>query len=356
MKRTLLSGLLLILTFVVPGFAQQQSKSEFLPKIFAGWVKSSSQVSADPNAADPVNGSLLKEFGFTQLESATYTKEGRKLTVKAAQFADASGAYGSFLFYREPEVAPETIGDDAFSNGNRVVFYRANILADVTLDRVTPMTAGELRELANDLPLPGGNARNLPSLPNYLPTQGLKGNKKYIVGPIGMAKISEPLPADLVDFDAGAELMSADYASEEGVATLALISYPTPAIAGAQLRKIDAANPSSPDGRSAFYTKRTGPLVAVVSGAISTAEAKSLLASVNYEADVTWNQATRLTRNNNLGSLLVNVVLLLSALLAVSLAAGVAFGGVRLLARKFFPDRLFDRTQDVEIIRLNLRK
>ena len=108
--------------------------------------------------------------------------------------------------------------------------------------------------------------------------------------------------------------------------------------------------------RSAFYTKRTGPLVAVVSGAISPSEAKSLLASVNYEADVTWNQATHLTRNNNLGSLLVNVVLLLSALLAVSLAAGVAFGGVRLLARKFFPDRLFDRTQDVEIIRLNLRK
>ena len=217
MKRTLLSGLLLILTFVVPGFAQQQSKSEFLPKIFAGWVKSSSQVSADPNAADPVNGSLLKEFGFTQLESATYTKEGRKLTVKAAQFADASGAYGSFLFYREPEVAPETIGDDAFSNGiPRGVFYRANILADVTLDRVTPMSAGELRELANDLPLPGGNARNLPSLPNYLPTQGLKGNKKYIVGPIGMAKIANPCPPISIDFDAGAELMSADYASEEG--------------------------------------------------------------------------------------------------------------------------------------------
>ena len=81
-----------------------------------------------------------------------------------------------------------------------------------------------------------------------------------------------------------------------------------------------------------------------------------MLASVNYEADVTWNQATQLTKSNNLGSLLVNVVLLLSGVLAISLAAGVAFGGVRILAKKFFPDRVFDRTQDVEIIRLNLRR
>jgi len=355
MKRNVLSSLLLILGFVASGFAQQ-SKSDFLPKIFAGWERSSIQTSADANQADPVNGALLKEFGFTDLNSATYTKEGRKLTVKAARFADATGAYGSFLFYRTPEVAPETIGDEAFSNGTRVVFYRANILAHVTLDRVTPMSAGELRELANDLPLPGGNARNLPSLPNYLPSEGLKGDKKYVVGPIGLGKIEMPFPSELVDFNASAELMSANYASEEGLAKLTLISYPTPAIAGAQLRKIDAANPSSSDGRAAYYTKRTGPLVAIVSGAVSPSEARSLLASVNYEVDVTWNQATRLTKSNNLGSLLVNVVLLLSGLLAVSLAAGVAFGGVRILAKKFFPDRVFDRTQDVEIIRLNLRK
>ncbi|HLH05906.1 MAG TPA: DUF6599 family protein [Terriglobales bacterium] len=355
MKR-LLIVIFLIIAAALPGLAQQ-GKSDFLPKIFAGWVKiAPGHVSTDPNEADPVNGSLLKEFGFAELDSATYTKEGRKLSIKAARFADASGAYGSFLFYCTPELPAETIGDDAFSNGTRVVFYRANILVDATFDRVTPMSAGELRELAGDLPHPGGNAGNLPSLPNYLPTQGLKDDKKYIVGPVGMSKISEPIPADLVDFAAGAELMSADYTSEEGVAKLTLVSYPTPAIAGSQLRKIDAAIPSSTQGKPAYYTKRTGPLVAIVSGAISPAEAQSLLASVNYEADVTWNQATHLTKGNNLGSLLVNVVLLTSVLLGISIAAGIAFGGVRILAKKFFPDRVFDRTQDVEIIRLDLRK
>ena len=34
---------------------------------------------------------------------------------------------------------------------------------------------------------------------------------------------------------------------------------------------------------------------------------------------------------------------------------GLAFGGVRIVAKKFFPDRVFDRPEDVEVIRLNLK-
>lgn len=355
MKRTFLLAAALMFALASSVFAQSP-KQDFLPKVFAGWTKAGPpQLTTDANQADPTNGSLLKEFGFSDLDSAAYTREGRKLQVRAARFDDATGAYGAFLYYHTPQTAQESIGDAAFSNGTRVVFYRGNILVDATLDQVTPMSAGELRELASDLPLPAANLRNLPSLPNYLPTQGLKDNKKYVVGPIGLSKISDPLSADLVNFATGAELMKADYASEEGTAQLTLVSYPTPAIAGEQLRKMDAAIPTSPQGKPSYFTKRSGPLVAVVSGDISPAEAQSLLASVNYEADVTWNQATRLTRNNNLGSLLINVVLLLGVLLAVSIAAGIAFGGARMLLKKFFPDRVFDRSQDVEIIRLDLR-
>ena len=99
------------------------------------------------------------------------------------------------------------------------------------------------------------------------------------------------LPAELVIFDAGAEVMSANYASEEGLAKLTLISYPRPAIAGAQLRKIDAENPSSLDGRAAYYTKRTGPLIAMVSGEFL--RWKQIVARFSeLRRRVTWNQAT----------------------------------------------------------------
>ena len=92
----------------------------------------------------------------------------------------------------------------------------------------------------------------------------------------------------------------------------------------------------------------------VASGALSQSEAKSLLASVNYDADVTWNENTYTTKKDNLANLLVNVIILCFIIIGFALAAGVAFGGLRLLAKRLFPDRVFDRSQDMEFISLHL--
>jgi hypothetical protein len=50
------------------------------------------------------------------------------------------------------------------------------------------------------------------------------------------------------------------------------------------------------------------------------------------------------------------VFLFIGILFAFAVVVGVAFGGVRILVKRFFPDRVFDRRQDVEIIRLDLSK
>jgi hypothetical protein len=48
----------------------------------------------------PTNAAVLKEYGFVRLEKAGYTRDdGRNLTIKAAVFEDASGAYGAFTYY-----------------------------------------------------------------------------------------------------------------------------------------------------------------------------------------------------------------------------------------------------------------
>jgi hypothetical protein len=39
----------------------------------------------------------------------------------------------------------------------------------------------------------------------------------------------------------------------------------------------------------------------------------------------------------------------------VALILGFAFGGVRIIAKKFYPDRFFDKPEDVEIIQLDLK-
>jgi len=244
-----------------------------------------------------------------------------------------------------------------------VLFYRGNILIDAVFQRLSAMSAAELRELADDLPLPAGNTQSLPGLPAYLPMQSyVKNSAKYLVGPRALEKLDSLLPVQFVDFDRGAEVVIGNYNSSGGEATLILVSYPTPQIAGDHLRRIEAAqasNAQSPDSAllanaGRLFLKRTGPIVVIAGGPLSASEAKALLASVNYDANVTWNESTYLTKKDNLANLLVNVIVLCFIIIGFALVAGVAFGGVRVLAKRLFPDRVFDRSQDVEFISLHL--
>jgi len=335
-----------------------------LPNEFGGWqISGSFQTSVDPAAADPTNPAILKEYGFTDFASGAYTRDdGRKLTLRAARFADASGAYGAFTFYKQPEMLNEKIGDQASSLNNRVLLYRGNVLVDALFDKLTVMSAAELRELASDLPLPQGGARNLPALPTYLPKQAyVKNTAKYIIGPATLDKIGSPISAQLADFAAGAEIVQGTYESSGGEATLVLISYPTPQIAAEHLRRIDAAHAPTPQpGASAppavdvgtFFDKRSGPIVAIAAGPFSPSEAKSLLASVHYDADVTWNENTFFDKKNNLANLLWNVIILCAVLMGITVAAGFAFGGVRVLLTRLLSTRRGD--DGTEFIALHL--
>jgi hypothetical protein len=75
---------------------------------------------------------------------------------------------------------------------------------------------------------------------------------------------------------------------------------------------------------------------------------------VNYEADVTWNENTYFTKKDNIGNLIVNVLYLCGIIGGLAIVAGLAFGGVRILAKRLWPDRVFDRPEDVELISLHL--
>lgn len=339
-------------------FAQPSAAANpaILPQAFAGWqLAQSAHASADPAAADPVNATLLKEYGFTDFAAATYLREdGRKLTLKAARFDDASGAYGAFTFYRVPDMQNQEIGTKGASLNQRVLFFRDNILVDAVFDHLSAMSAAELRELADHLPRPQGSSENLPVLLKYLPAKYFVSNTtKYVVGPIGLEKASAPLAASYVDFSKGAEVLMGDYHTSDGGATLMLINYPTPQIATAQLNLIQSAQQAHQLGDSQVAVRRTGPIVVLISGQIGS-DANALLSSVNYDADVTWNQNTYFTRRDNAANLIVGVILLAAIICGLSVVVGIGFGGFRLLVKRLFPNKVFDRPEQLEIIALHL--
>jgi hypothetical protein len=340
------------------------SPTPMLPRQFAGWqVSGSINTSTDPAVADPVNASVLKEYGFSSFESASYTRDdGRQLTLKAIRFPDASGAYGAFTFYKTPPMLIEKIGDQAGSLNERILFYRGNILVDAVFEQLSAMSAAELRELAENLPLAKGNTQSLPGLPAYLPKSSyVKNSAKYVLGPVTLDKLGAPLSADLVDFAAGAEVVLGNYSASGGQATLMLISYPTPQIATEHLQRIEAAHQPNPQSSAAalpaignFFGKRTGPIVVVATGALSSEEGKVLLASVNYDANVTWNENTYLSKRDNLANLLVNIIYLCGIIIGFALVAGLAFGGLRVFVRRVFLERLLGEKEDVRFIALHL--
>jgi hypothetical protein len=337
-----------------------------LPQAFAGWqMQGTPQTSSDAATADPTNAAVLREYRFTDVASAIYTRDdGRTLRVRAARFADASGAFGAYTYYLHPEMNKEQIGDQGASMGDRVLFYRGHVLIDAQFSKGTPMSGAELRELAGDLPHPGGSAGNLPTFIQFLPSRHYIANtQKYVMGPIALASLELPVTSDQVDFGASSELTLGHYQTPSGEATLVLISYPTPQLAAEHLRRIEAAHGvtdtnhsgvSTINGSGTFFDKRSGPIVAVASGGISDSDAKSLLGMVNYEASVTWNSPTSDPQVRDLYMLILNIVILCAILGGLAIIAGVAFGGVRILMKRLYPDKVFDRAEQMEFISLHL--
>jgi len=345
---------------------QDAKNPAILPQAFAGWqMQGTAQTSNDAAVADSTNAAALQEYRFTDFASATYTQDdGRTLKVRAARFADASGAFGAYLFYLQPTMNKEQIGDQGVSMGDRVLFYRGHVLVDAKFSAQTPTTAAELRELAGALPRPGGSSGNLPTFIQFLPPRNYISNtQKYVMGPVALAALSAPVTQDQVDFNASSELTLAHYRLPSGEATLILISYPTPQLAAEHLRRIDAAHQiaesnqegvSTINGSGTFFDKRTGPIVAIATGGISESDAKSLLGTVNWRATVTWNSPAGNTEVRDLYMLILNIVVLCAILAGLAIIAGVAFGGFRILMKRLYPDRVFDRPEQMEFISLHL--
>lgn len=332
--------------------------SQLLPKAFAGWQQDASSVktSTSPAEADASNAAVLKEYGFSDVESAAYSKDSnRKLTVRAARFTDATGAYGAYTLYSQPGMQTEEIGRHGESAGDRVLFMQGNIVIEAKFDRVNAMSAAEMRELAGDLPEPGSNLGQPPGLPRWLPEQQfVQHSVKFAVGPKSYDASGTSFPPSAVDFAKSPEIITALYRTDEGNARLTLISYPTPQIAGTQLRAIEQNRATLQQSAGDFQVKRSGPLLAIVTGEVSKSAAQSLLASVNYEAEVTYNEPTYLSKKDNIGNLIVAVFALVGIILAVAIAFGIAYGGLRVLLKRFYPERFVDRPDDTRVITLNL--
>ncbi len=344
-----------------------------LPESFAGWVATGAvKKITDAAQVDPVNAAALKEYEFTDAVMAGYKRSGETLSVHALRFHDASGAYGAYSFYRQNGWPKEQIGTGATSDNNRVIFWVGDIVVDASFSRIGPMSGAELRELAGQLPQPeGGKALTPPILAN-LPKAQLDGQTThYAVGPVSYAGSGGVLPPELVGFDRGAEAVTASYTLRTGPATLTIIDYPTPQLATSQEKTIREfieackradkqtqagwPKPLQDSGLAALEVRRSGPLVALVSGNAFTDDSHKLLAMVHYEPELTSLQQEGESEVLKTGKLLWGITVLVLIGCSVSLLLAFFLGGFRALYR-LARGRPVSSVYDIEFISLNLRE
>jgi len=345
------------------------SPKALLPDAFDGWVATApSKVMTDAAQFDPANAAALKEYGFNAGVLADYKREGERLSVRALRFDDESGAYGAYSYYRKDGWPKEEIGTGAASDNNRVLFWKGATVVDATYSRIGPMTAGELREIAGQLPVPVGSRALLPPILVNLPHAELDGQTThYAVGPAGYVGAGGVLPPSLVGFDKGAEAVTANYSLTSGPATLTIIDYPTPQMAEAQEAAIRAylkagsqaqpawPKPLSDSDLASLEVRHSGPLVAVVSGDAVPDDSHRLLESVHYEASLTAIPQPMESEVEKTAKLLMGItVLTLIGGSAAILLAGFLGGGRALyrVARGKPASSVFDE----EFIHLDLRE
>jgi hypothetical protein len=357
----------------VASVAQADAKSApagaLLPDAFDGWVETNpARVIVDLTEVDPDNAAALKEYDFTQAQLASYKRNGETLTLRALRFHDASGSYGAYSFYRQNGWPKEDVGAGAASNHNRVLFWVGDTLVDANFSRIEPMSGSELREVASRLPSPDGSRALAPPILSNLPQSSLDGQTThYALGPAGYQGAGGVLAPDLVGFDRGAEAVTSNYSLRSGVATLTIIDYPTPQMAAAQESKIRAylkagaqAQPAWPkplqdSDPASLEVRRSGPLVAIVSGDAIPDESHKLLATVHYEANlISIPQPGGESDVSKTSRLLLGIAGLVIIGASAAILLGFFLGGGRALYR-IARGKPVSSVYEEEFIRIDLR-
>ena len=319
MSRVLACTAFLVSSVALAAPAAKDQPGLPIPQSFAGWT----QTGASSQTPAPADAPVLQEFGLAQYAAADYASGANRVAVKAWQFKDATGAYGAFTYFRQPQMKPEKIGHDGAAAGDHHLFWDGATVVDATFSQPMNSEQSAMQALAAALPKTYGAAGVPPSLPHYLPAAGLDPESvRYAIGPVAYEHMGGALPANQIDFSQDAETISGRYGQE----TLTLVMYPTPQIAGAHLKAIQAAG---------LTAKRSGPLVAAVNGSAPAQTAKQLLDGIRFDDYVTINHPEGYVPETvKLYRLLMGITVMVVILVCAAIFIGLFLGGGRALIRK----------------------
>jgi hypothetical protein len=335
-----------------------------IPDSVAGWTCNgkTSFNPAEPSqivsqTASSAPNDVLAEYGFVAGEQCEYTRGAEKLGVQVYRMKDPSGAYGLFSYMRGADLPHASISEHSAVGPLRALALDGNLLLDVR--------GSDLLRREKDLKAlvaavkPHAEEGPLPSLPDEMPTKGMvERSDHYVLGPVTLNQFVPVSSGDWLGFSQGAEAESARYRTEGHEVTLLLADFPTPQTAAkklVELQKNFHVNAVNPDPNSSpLFAKRSMTLLAVVYGARTQAEADALLKLVESDAEITWNEPTFQFKEPPISAMIVGTIIGTGVICMFAVISGIAFGGVRIVVKRFFPDKVFDRSSHLQVLQMGL--
>jgi hypothetical protein len=345
-------------------FAPRPASAQgILPQSFAGWTTSAPAAALAPSALDSLLGPdalAFREYVVKSIEQRTYTQGNQSASITLYRLRDPSSAYGAYTFLHNDSLTNVALGSYAGASRNRAVIVVGEMLLDVAAppQQERPPDA-DLKQLADQLDKKADHTP-YPFIGEHLPAPGrVAGSVHYVIGPLSLAHFVPIGTDDWMGYDYSAESILAKYRVGPNEETLIVTSYPTQQVAAKKfadmLRRFTFDPPGGvPPGQTVLFGKRVSSYVAVVVGAASRQAANKILDQVGYESNVTWNEPKQSYTEPGINTMIVEAFVGTGVIMLFAIAAGIGFGGVRVLAKIFLPNKIFDREKQIEILQLGI--
>jgi Family of unknown function (DUF6599) len=361
--------------FVQPSPAQQtpdrrppghgaSAPQEILPDQFASWKSGSHpplliwprSPAAETLDSHPEQTKVVLESGVLRVEEHYYDKDGAELAIRAFKLRDPSSAYEVYTSRLKPGMVPTRLGQVAAFDKDGVLIQEGCLVLDSTAN----ISKEDLSALVKAVEV-GSDKGPLPPIRTYLPGTGrMLGSERYALGPDGFRGALETLGrndfavlTDAAGFNSGAEAMFARYQMGKDGGVLLLLEYPTPQLAEQHIHHLEEVLPAAAK-QAGTVIERKGSLLSMVLSPSSAEYARKLREAVDYETQVTWNEASQTATDPPITSIMVKIFIGTGVFMVAAVVLGIAFGGVRVVTKRFFPGKVFDRANQMEVLQLGL--
>lgn len=313
----------------------------------------------DPAAIDPNELDILNEYGFVKYLSRIYTTPQGTVQTTVHVMKDFKAAFGLYTHLKMPGGKNAHIGDGSIGTADEIVFWQSNYCVRIKSQssRIQAIQQKIAKTLSQQIP----HHSEVPVLVTYLPETGLLSKSvHYFLGFNGFHRYTDTITDDeALGFKNNAEAIVADYKVDRRNGKIFLLGYPNHPLAIQHFKALEEyLTPPKTAGK--VYTKRSGVIVAILSGDFDQATADKLLGEITYADSVRWVYDKRGLLGRTSASYtampilhsVVNSIIFTGLLCIISLSTGVLVGGARFYSRRF-RERPREESDPV-MIRLNL--